>query len=478
MNALIRLLSAGIIFAAYLSAADAATPLTWNFSAAAPPSTLPGAWAQEAQFGAWAVGPSQSAFGSGNVLAATFNPPSTKILYYADDISSLETALLFVPDYISKVEATSPSDFSSKLAGGNYNLAIFLQQFDFGASYDSAFTSLAQYIAGGGRAIASDASDTASHISAFGASFSSNVDENTFTITDSRLAPFVTSPLTLNTNTTGLIATTGVSAATFSGSGNAAIVLGNNGRTAFNAFPANTFASVNDRNQLLYNEIDAIMNPALGSGSDFPPQPQIRVDSLTPAFRITDRENAVLNMDYKVNFSAEGASQDALDITLVKENALGQLVDVAALWTYFFGGSPPQFPIRLADLDDFGQIQNNTTYRLRIRVSDGDIDLTSLHRIEVDNFSLSDAELEGDYAANQLVDAGDYVAWRNLNINGPAGYTAWRANFGADARSIGSASGAGAEVPEPSIFTLTLAAIVSLCLGRGSHRFKDSLRRH
>ena len=38
--------------------------------------------------------------------------------------------------------------------------------------------------------------------------------------------------------------------------------------------------------------------------------------------------------------------------------------------------------------------------------------------------------LVGDYNLNGIVDAADYVAWRDTGINGAQGYTDWRANFG------------------------------------------------
>jgi hypothetical protein len=39
--------------------------------------------------------------------------------------------------------------------------------------------------------------------------------------------------------------------------------------------------------------------------------------------------------------------------------------------------------------------------------------------------------IAGDYNNNGKVDGADYVVWRNTNINGAAGYTTWRSNFGA-----------------------------------------------
>jgi hypothetical protein len=90
-----------------------------------------------------------------------------------------------------------------------------------------------------------------------------------------------------------------------------------------------------------------------------------------------------------------------------------------------------------------------------------------LDEIRITNSALAPSQflfappgLTGDYNGNGKVDAADYVVWRNTNINGPAGYTDWRANFG---KPPGSGSGSGltaAGVPEPSAAALCLIAIV------------------
>jgi T5SS/PEP-CTERM-associated repeat protein len=90
--------------------------------------------------------------------------------------------------------------------------------------------------------------------------------------------------------------------------------------------------------------------------------------------------------------------------------------------------------------------------------------------------------LAGDYNQNGVVDAADYVVWRNSlgqsatdlaadgNGNGiiDAGdYDVWRAHFGSAAGSGSSANGRfGATVPEPASFLLLLHLLVGAIVGR------------
>jgi hypothetical protein len=89
----------------------------------------------------------------------------------------------------------------------------------------------------------------------------------------------------------------------------------------------------------------------------------------------------------------------------------------------------------------------------------------------------------GDYNGNNIVDAADYVMWRN-NVGQPAGtlpndntgvaigqqqYNLWRSNFGNSAPgSGGSLAGAGGAVPEPSACILVCFSAVLLLCGRRS----------
>jgi hypothetical protein len=73
--------------------------------------------------------------------------------------------------------------------------------------------------------------------------------------------------------------------------------------------------------------------------------------------------------------------------------------------------------------------------------------------------------LEGDHNNDGIVDAADYVAWRKLNTDGEAGYTAFVQNFGEG--TPGSGGGGGGQVPEPTAMLLgVLAAGATLAIRR------------
>ena len=88
--------------------------------------------------------------------------------------------------------------------------------------------------------------------------------------------------------------------------------------------------------------------------------------------------------------------------------------------------------------------------------------------------------LAGDYNHNGVVDAADYVVWRdNTGTNNPlpndpiggtigsAQYDQWRAHFG---QAVGGGSAAAQAVPEPTCVGLTVAAFIVGALVLRSHR--------
>jgi hypothetical protein len=77
-------------------------------------------------------------------------------------------------------------------------------------------------------------------------------------------------------------------------------------------------------------------------------------------------------------------------------------------------------------------------------------------------FAPPGASLTGDYNSNGVVDAADYVVWRNTNINGAQGYIDWKTNFG----KTGGA-GSAAAVPEPASIVLCLLAVIATLSVRG-----------
>jgi hypothetical protein len=86
--------------------------------------------------------------------------------------------------------------------------------------------------------------------------------------------------------------------------------------------------------------------------------------------------------------------------------------------------------------------------------------------------AVAPAPIAGDYNANGVVDAADYVLWRNggpLQNDSTPGvdqgdYTVWRTNFG---RTAGTGSGLGAGgVPEPTAVVLMLIGALGLAIRR------------
>jgi hypothetical protein len=110
-------------------------------------------------------------------------------------------------------------------------------------------------------------------------------------------------------------------------------------------------------------------------------------------------------------------------------------------------------------------------------------DQSSDFDLVIDNFMVelfaSSAGVPGDYNGNGVVDAADYVLWRN---GGPlqnevadagtvsaADYTEWRARFG---NTSGSGSSFGGAVPEPGAIWLLLFGAIAL-KGHARHRCKS-----
>ncbi len=87
------------------------------------------------------------------------------------------------------------------------------------------------------------------------------------------------------------------------------------------------------------------------------------------------------------------------------------------------------------------------------------------------------AGVPGDYNGNGIVDAADYVLWRNggplLNDPTPgvqaADYTFWRSRFGATSGS-GTSLGGATSVPEPATWLIGLMAVSILLMDRARMR--------
>jgi hypothetical protein len=100
---------------------------------------------------------------------------------------------------------------------------------------------------------------------------------------------------------------------------------------------------------------------------------------------------------------------------------------------------------------------------------------TTTGTVGEDNYTLTSllaaAGVAGDYNDNGIVDAADYVLWRNggpleNEVEDPgtpsaADYNAWRARFG-NGSGGGAALSASAAVPEPATLVCLLIAVAGL----------------
>jgi hypothetical protein len=75
--------------------------------------------------------------------------------------------------------------------------------------------------------------------------------------------------------------------------------------------------------------------------------------------------------------------------------------------------------------------------------------------------SIVSTEIPGDYNNNGVVDAADYVAWRNGlgQIYDQNDYDVWRTHFG-ETVSSGSGAIANSAVPEPSTLIVLLIGML------------------
>jgi hypothetical protein len=117
----------------------------------------------------------------------------------------------------------------------------------------------------------------------------------------------------------------------------------------------------------------------------------------------------------------------------------------------------------------------------RLATTGGEGSFVVTYNAGIGDVILSSFAINGDYNANGVVDAGDYVLWRKspASYGGAGGYNTWRSNFGRT-NIPGSGSGAGGlssqtAVPEPSCFILLVAGVMLLAC-RCRSCFADSSR--
>lgn len=110
------------------------------------------------------------------------------------------------------------------------------------------------------------------------------------------------------------------------------------------------------------------------------------------------------------------------------------------------------------------EANGTVTFRLNFTGGGGELgDHVSGHHIFLDNVGVSGivADISGDYNGDGIVDAADFVIWRNGNSPDStiAGYNLWRENFGTGT-TVAAAS--ASEVPEPgSVMLLVFGTLIA-----------------
>jgi hypothetical protein len=223
-----------------------------------------------------------------------------------------------------------------------------------------------------------------------------------------------------------------------------------------------------------------------GTGSGGLP---VIIDTYTPEFRFQNLVAATLDFDFDIDSEGCVPFGNCVESLLVTLHTIvsGLPVDETLLWEFFTFDPPTDIdPISIVaqlpgDEPPPDHVDGETVYRIRLRVRDQDEDKTTLVGAEIDNLALTFAEADvyGDYNSDGIVNAADYVIWRNhegqefsLPNEHPDVVTPGfvdQEDYDYWAQSFGSGSGAGGAaqsklVPEPPsvLLILCLAGVTAM----------------
>jgi hypothetical protein len=167
--------------------------------------------------------------------------------------------------------------------------------------------------------------------------------------------------------------------------------------------------------------------------------------------------------------------QSALSLTGLNQSGLGATAD--ASWTHRTSGgdwwtlgpyTTPTLPVAksLNLTPGAGAVRGSYTINVTLAGGDSDWRQTGSFTVKVG--------VPGDYNDNGVVDAGDYVLWRNggplqFEVDTPgtvnaADYTAWRARFGKTTAGAGSGSVMITAIPEPATVVLAVLGLLAICI--------------
>jgi hypothetical protein len=201
----------------------------------------------------------------------------------------------------------------------------------------------------------------------------------------------------------------------------------------------------------------------------------------TGTFRVIG-DDAVIDVNGNATVNAGGGAQGTLAYRLESGDLLSR-IDVSGTATFNVGAilafdtslaTPTQTSYELltaTDVIDNGLVFNGPAGWSFDIIAGGNGEI--LRAVQTGPVSVP-----GDYNGNGVVDAADYVLWRNggplqNEVNNPGtvsqeDYTEWRARFG---NTSGSGSGLNAaQVPEPAVATMLLLGLVVALVRRAARR--------
>ena len=211
-------------------------------------------------------------------------------------------------------------------------------------------------------------------------------------------------------------------------------------------------------------------NGEIGSGAD-----QVNVTiaggTLAPGASVgTLTVNGNVTLDAGSTFLAEvsGTTADLLDVTGQLNLAGNETLEISLLGAV----TPGDYVI--AEYGSISGVFDNVPSGYAVAYENGQIIVTV-----TDTGNL----LPGDYNEDGVVDAGDYVVWRdnvgstdalpNDNVGGtigPGQYTQWRNNLGMSSAALQTGRGSVAAVPEPASFLLLACSVGAILSFRYSRK--------
>ena len=197
-------------------------------------------------------------------LVATANAGS--ILYFNDycvGTDQMAAALAAVAADHTTTTVTSSADFATEIAGGTYDLGIFMKQ-NYYSGHGDGIYALGDFVAGGGAAIYTDWTRNDTYAALFEAAWTGGVNDSPVYVTDPSLDDGITNPIVLTNPGWGVFSmdVDGPDiAARFDDpvTGDGAIAIGHSGRAIVNGFLTDTFSVGSQGVQLYMNEIDYLI---------------------------------------------------------------------------------------------------------------------------------------------------------------------------------------------------------------------------